>query len=180
MIWLIWTLGRRVARFRRSEEGSATVEFVLVFPLLITVIFSMVEAGWLTTRQMMLERGLDIAVRDLRLGRAAGMTHAGLKDEVCEHAKILINCRRDLILEVVEMDLSSAYPRNAANCIDRTGRLAPKISFNAADRGDIMFVRACMIIDPIMPGLGLGLMLPKDDSGGFQLTTYTAFMNEPA
>ena len=167
-------------RFRRDEDGNATVEFVLVFPFFIMLIFSMVEAGWLTTRQMMLERGLDVAVRDLRLGRSTGLSHSGLKDTVCEHARVLLNCRRDLILEVVEMDLASAYPQNAPNCIDRTGAIAPKISFNAAGRDRIMFVRACMIIDPIMPGLGLGLMLPKDASGGFQMVSYTAFMNEPA
>jgi len=173
-------LKKLLARFWAREDGNATVEFVLVFPLLITIIFSMVEAGWLTTRQMMLERGLDIAARDLRLGRAPGLSHDGLKDLVCDHARVLMNCRRDLILEVVEMDVNAAYPQNQPNCIDRTGRIAPKITFDAGGRGDIMFVRACMIIDPIMPGLGLGLMLPKDDSGGFQMSTFTAFMNEPS
>ena len=43
-----------------------------------------------------------------------------------------------------------------------------------------MFVRACMITDPIFPGLGINLGLRKDKSGSYQLVTYTAFMNEPA
>ncbi len=43
-----------------------------------------------------------------------------------------------------------------------------------------MFVRACMIVDPIFPGLGITLGLQRDNSGGLQMVTYTAFMNEPA
>jgi hypothetical protein len=108
------------------------------------------------------------------------MTHDSLKQRVCANTAILMNCERDLILEVVEYDASSAYPQNQANCIDRTGEIDPTITFNPGGRSRIMFVRACMIVDPMIPGLGITLGLQRDSSGGFQMVAYSAFMNEPA
>ena len=55
----------------------------------------------------------------------------------------------------------------------------PVVTFNPGSRSEIMFMRACVVIDPLMPGMGLGLHLPKDTSGGFALVSYSAFVNEP-
>lgn len=171
---------RALRAFRKDREGAATVEFVIIFPFLITIVLSLFEAGWLMTRYMMLDRGVDLAVRDLRLGKDPGISHDELKDEVCGYAKIFKGCTTDLVLEVVPMDVNSAYPQNQPNCFDRTGELEPVIDFTPGLRGEIMFIRACVVIDPIFPGLGLGLQLPKDSSGGFQMVSYAAFMNEPS
>lgn len=172
-------LRKRLLAAFRDEAGNATVNFVIIFPFFIALVFSVFEAGWLMTRAMMLERGVDIAARAVRLGLDPTLTHEDLKDVVCEHSMILMNCDRDLVLELVEMDLDKDYPQNDPNCTDRTGAIEPVISFTPGGRERIMFIRACMVIDPIMPGMGLGLTLPKDSSGGFQLVSYAAFMNEP-
>ena len=173
------SLSKYIQRFRNDEEGVSTINFLILFPFLFLMFLAIFEAGWLATRWMMLERGLDIAAREVRVGNASALSHDARKKSVCEYSSILINCERDMILEVVAMDLNEAYPQNQANCRDRTGRIDPTISVSAGGRNEIMFVRACMIVDPFAPGGGLGLMLPKDDSGGFQMVSYTAFMNEP-
>ncbi len=166
--------------FIEDQSGNATIEFVMVFPVLMFFVMMVFETGFIATRSVLLERGLDIAARDLRLGTDPTIDHEKLKKLVCENSTILLNCERDLVLEVVEFDINSAYPQNQANCIDRTEEIEPTITFNPGGRNRIMFVRACMIIDPIFPGLGISLGLRKDNSGGYQLVTYTAFMNEPA
>ena len=171
---------QKLRRYKDEDEGSATVEFVLVFSFLIVFVFAFFELGWLMSRQMMLDRGIDIAMRDVRLGRPNAALHDTLRDKICEHSKILKNCRNDLVVELVRMDISSSYPRNEPNCRDRTDYgINPVISYTPGGREEIMFVRACMIIDPIFPGMGIGLQLPKDTSGGFQMVSYSAFMNEP-
>lgn len=169
----------RFRRFRKDEEGVSTANFVVLFSLMISVFFGFFEAGWLMTRWVMLDRGVDAAVREVRLGYSSGMTHDQLRGVVCEHSDILRNCTRDLILEVVPMNIASSYPQNQANCTDRTGAINPVISFDPGAADEVMFIRACMVIDPIFPGLEIGLMLPKDSSGGFQMVSYTAFLNEP-
>jgi len=167
--------------FRKDNEGSATVEFVVVFSFLIMLVFSFFEIGWLMTRQMMLDRGLDVAIRDVRLGRPGAATHDQLRATICEYAAVLQDCERDLVIEQVEMDTTSAYPRNQPNCRDRVDlSVDPVITYTPGGRETIMFVRACMVIDPIFPGMGIGLQLPKDASGGYQMVSYSAFMNEPA
>ena len=166
-------------RFANDENGSTTTEFVIVFPLIMWFVMTIFETGFIATRMVMLEHGMDMASREIRLGSLAVSTHEGLRQTICDHSQILINCDRDLIVEVVEMDLNSAYPQNQPNCIDRTGDIAPTISFTPGERSKIMFVRACMIIDPLLPGHGITLGLPRDNTGGFQLVAYTAFMNEP-
>jgi len=170
----------KIGSFLDDQSGNATMEFVIVFPMLMWFVMTIFETGFIATRSVLLERGLDVAARDLRLGTDPTIDHEKLKNAVCENSNILVNCKRDLILEVVELDVNSAYPQNQANCIDRTEEIEPTITFNPGGRNRIMFVRACMIIDPIFPGLGITLGLPTDSSGGFQLVTFTAFMNEPA
>jgi hypothetical protein len=169
----------KIQGFIDDQGGNGTMEFVVVFPVLMWFVLTIFETGFIATRVVMLERGLDMASRDLRLGIGTP-DHDSLKQKVCENTAILVNCERDLILEVVELDINSAYPQNQANCIDRTEEIAPTITFNPGGRNRIMFVRACMIIDPIFPGLGISLGLQRDKSGGFQMVAYTAFMNEPA
>ena len=170
----------KISSLITDQKGTATIEFVIIFPVLMWFVMMVFETGFITTRIVLLERGLDIATRDLRLGTDPSIDHESLKQAVCDNSAILVNCERDLILEVVELDINSAYPQNQANCIDRTEEIDPTITFNAGGRNRIMFVRACMIIDPIFPGLGITLGLPKDKTGGFQLIAFTAFMNEPA
>jgi hypothetical protein len=165
--------------FRKNEDGSSSIEFIIVFPVIMWFVLTTFEMGLIATRMVMLEHGLDMAARDIRLGSPDVATHDGLKRRVCEHAQVLNNCERDLILEVVQMDLNSSYPQNEPNCIDRTGEIEPTISFTPGGRSRIMFVRACVIIDPLFPSHNITLGLPRDSTGGLQLVAFTAFMNEP-
>ena len=42
-----------------------------------------------------------------------------------------------------------------------------------------MFVRACFVVSPLTPGLGLGLALPKDETGALRIIAKSGFVNEP-
>lgn len=165
-------------RFATDAHGGASLEFVLVLPLLFVVMTAYFEVGWHTLRAAMLERGLALAARDIRLG-VGPLTHEAVKAKVCEHAVVLADCERDLLLELDELDLAPGADKTP-NCIDRTGRIEPKIEFDPGGRNRVMHIRACMIVDPLLPGIGVGLGLALDASGGYQLLADTAFMNEPA
>ncbi|MEM6354501.1 MAG: TadE/TadG family type IV pilus assembly protein [Pseudomonadota bacterium] len=173
-------LRRSLRRFIGDDDGSSSVEFVIVFPLLFFVIAAIFEVGVLATRGVMLERALDVAARDLRLGNDPFVSHDTFKTTVCGNAPLLFNCENDLVIELRELNLADAYPQNQSNCRDSTGAVDPTITFSAGGRNRIMFIRACLIVRPIFPGIGVGLKMPKDSGGGHQIVTYTAFMNEPA
>ncbi|MFQ5622880.1 MAG: TadE/TadG family type IV pilus assembly protein [Paracoccaceae bacterium] len=173
------SLLRRLAGFRDDNSGAATVEFVIIAPIFLGVVLSVFESGWLTTQSMMLERGLDKTVRDLRLNDNASFTHDELKASVCGYSKILRDCEANLLLELVSIDNGLPFPAPSANCVDRTGTVDPVVHYVPGAESAIMFIRACVIIDPIFPGIGLGLQLSKDASGGFAMVAYSAFVNEP-
>lgn len=167
-------------RFRRDKNGAASVEFVIIAPVYLGIMFSMFEAGWLMTQSMMLERALDVTVRDLRLGLQADTSHQNFKNLICDKASIIRDCEENVLLELVPITTSADVPTQTI-CRDRTAGVGvdPVVTFNPGARSEIMFMRACVVIDPLMPGMGLGLHLPKDTSGGFALVSYSAFVNEP-
>lgn len=170
---------RQLNRFAADCSGSATVEFVIIAPLLFMIVFSVFESGWLMTKYMMLDRGLDLAVRDVRLGIAANPTHDEIRDKVCDYAAIIKDCREALVLEMTALDSVADIPTTSATCVDRTVNTLPVTGFNAGARSQIIYVRACAIVDPLFPGMGLGLQLTKDASGGFALLSNAVFVNEP-
>lgn len=167
-------------RYLSNEDGSATIEFTIIFPLIMFLFMGIAEVGFMTARSVLLERGLDMAARNLRLGVEATPTHDSVRKDVCRYAAMLVNCDTDLFLQFEALNINSPYPRNAATCRDRsTDEISPSNTFKPGQRSEIMFIRACMVVDPLFPGLGYGLDLPKDSTGGYQLVSYTAFKNEP-
>ncbi len=169
----------RLSGLRDDCAGNATIEFVILFPFLMYMILSIAEAGALMARSVMLDRGVELAMRDLRLGRSPGITHEQLKAKICDGAFLLGDCLRSVQLELLPLPRADSFLTTAASCVDRTGRIEPVITFDPGARDEIMLVRACVVVDPIFPGIGLGAMLPVDPSGGFRLMASSAFMNEP-
>jgi len=172
----------RFKQFLKDDTATASVEFVMIAPLYLASVFSVFEAGWLMTKNMMLERGLDQTVRDIRLGKAGLTQHAEFVSAICDYARILRDCEDNMILEVTPINNSTDIPSGAADCRDRSTPPPPPGThkFNLGNRTDVMYVRACVIVDPLLPGLGLGLHLPKNDRGDFEMIAYSAFVNEPA
>ncbi len=171
---------RQAARSLLGDcAGNATIEFVLIAPALFYLVFTIGELGVIMTRSAMLDRGMSVAVRDLRLGLTPGVTHDQIKDRICEAAFLLGSCDEVLMLELVPLPDAASYPPGQVACVDRSSEITPVTTFNPGARSEIMLVRACLVADPLFPGVGLGAMLPKDASGGYAILAQSAFMNEP-
>ena len=167
-------------RFARDEDASATVEFVILVPAVMWIVFSVIEAGWMMTQQTMLNRGLSLAMRDLRLGRSASPTSTTVKQDICNYAGILKDCMNTITLELIPFE--SYVPGANAVCVDRSSEIEPTVTYNPGSHlnQDIIVARVCFVVDPLIPGAGLGAALPKDPTGAFHLVSYSAFVNEPA
>lgn len=165
----------------RDEAGSTTVEFVILFPVLIALVLAMFEAGWLMTRYMMLDRGVDMVIRDLKLGRVAA-THVDLKSRICDYAEVIVGCEDEMLLEIVlweDVEADAAYPHGQAQCHDRSAAVAPTSSIAEVAPDRIVFLRACMLIDPMFRGIGVGFWLPNDPSGAHRMVSFGVFRTEP-
>lgn len=195
------SLRHRFAAFLAQERGNATIEFTVLILPLIFIIFTIAELGVFMTRSVMISRGTDLAIRDVRLGTLpVGGTFDpdgdggqepvqddGLpfKQRVCDGAFLITDCVTQLQVEVTELSDVSLFDSATVQCVDEPAKttITPvsAASFDPGDPSEIMFVRVCLVVNPLFPGVGLGAQLATDAlSGGYAIVAETAFMNEPS
>ncbi len=167
-------------RFRKEEDGSPSVEFVLMFMPIMLLVVSAFELGLLMTRHVMLERGLDMAIREVRLNTGSDLDETELKQMICNGTAIIPNCTTQLRLEMRPIDLRnwSNIP-NDASCTDVADPFKPSRNFSNGSANQMMIVRACGVFTPMLPNLGLGYLLAKGDHGHYRLVSMSAFVMEP-
>ena len=181
MIKMFKSTKQRLGKFARREDGTATLEIVLVLPFFMMLFMSAYEGGMISMRHMMMERGLDLAVRDVRIGKVPDPSHADLKVLICDYASIIPDCASQLQLEMIAMDLRSWS--NALNgpikCIDRALLVQPAVAFTHGDNNELMVLQVCTLFDPVVPTSGLGKFIPKKSGGAYALVASSAFVMEP-
>jgi TadE-like protein len=124
----------RCARFARSEEGSgAVIEFVIMLPFLMFIFMASAEAGLYTARQILLDRAVDLTMRDLGLGNIANPTHDVIKDNICDNVPAIPDCHANIRVELLPIStVVWDLPTNSSTCIDRGAAVQPALSFNPA------------------------------------------------
>ena len=172
---------RRLSRrFRRREDGTASIEFVILFMPFMLLLSSTYEIGMANVRHVMLERGTDLAVRQIRLNTGAPPSKEDIRRMVCNGAGIIPDCLNVLEIELQSVDKATwAMPPREASCIDRDEAIQPVVKYENGLQNEMMMIRFCAVIDPLFPSFGLGYTMPKDASGGYRLVSMTAFVNEP-
>lgn len=167
-------------RLRRDERGTASVEFVIVFPFFLGVLVSSVELSMITVRETMLERALDLTVREIRLETGTAPQHDEIKKAICERAPIIADCEDNLRLEMVQINPRSwADPEASFDCTDQSEDVQPVRNFVNGQENQLMLLRACAKFAPIFPGAGIGKELDKDGAGMAAITAVSAFVQEP-
>ena len=164
-------------RFRSDEGGYSTVEFVIVASTFLTGFFWIFETGLVLTKKIMLERAVDITVRELRLYSSPDHTHDYIKDKICEYALVLDDCSTNLLLELEVLDLNTGFSNSIA-CVDKEEDITPVTTWEVGQENEVIYMRACIIIYPILP-TGLSMFLGTETSG-LPLYSDTAFVNEPS
>lgn len=172
---------KRLTSFFRRNDGSTALEFVILFPAFMIVLLSSVESGIMMVRNVLLERGVDMAVRELRLGTSIPADEEELIDRVCAHAAFIRKCDEVIRLELVRIDTATFnMPTASATCKQLDELTQPAVAYNPGVDHDLMLLRACAVFNPYFPTTGLGLRMPKDGTGHYSLTAASAFVVEPA
>lgn len=180
------TLRDRLHLFARKDDGTATFEIMLVLPAFFILFLSAYEGGMVSMRHVMLERGVDMAVRDVRIGRMKEPTHTQLKLAICEYAGIIPQCIDNLQLEMVRMDIRSWSTAldGPIRCVDRALTVQPAVQFTNGGNNELMVLQVCSLFDPVSQTSGwgqyaLGAKIPKKSQGGYALVASSAFVMEP-
>lgn len=167
--------------FRRDEDGNATIEFALYFTVFFVILSAGVELAYLNLRHAMLERGVDLVTRDIRLSTGHTPTYDEVRQRICDNAVILTDCSSSLRLEMIQVDprgFTAADP-GSVDCQNSVEEPHPVRNFVHGQDNEIMLIRACLKFKPIMPSTSLGKALNKDSDGFSQLVVTSAFVQEP-
>lgn len=172
----------RIREFWKDESATATLEFVIVFPLLMIVFIAAFETALILTRQIMLERTLDMTTRVLRLAQGVITDADTVRDTMCANTNLLPNCDTLLTIDLIVID-DTLYemPSNAQICADRGSGIviAPANNEDFGGDNEFLLIRTCLIVERILPFSGFGLNLTRDDNGDMYMMASTIFVNEP-
>lgn len=161
------------------EDGSSTIEFVILFPLIMFIFLSSFEISIYLTRLVLLDRAVDINVRLLRLGAVEDMTQAQLQQQICDDALIFTNCPTSVMVELRKVDTTTwNMPNPNATCMNRSEEIDPP-EFATAGRNDLMVVRACAVLDPFFNTTPWVMRMPVQPGGGYAVIATSTFVNEP-
>lgn len=178
-------LRKRLRRFRRREDGTATIEFVFWFPFFLYVTYSGMDMGLLSFHHADLERALDTTIREVRLNRLPEgedeWTHDLLKEMICDRA-IIDNCSAHLALEMKSIDPRVGNQLNdIPYCVDTpaTIRDPDQVDFDRGTSNELMIIRACLEVTPAWGFSMMGELAQPAADGQWQLHATTVFVHEP-
>lgn len=171
-----------VFRLRRREDGSATIEFCIWFPLFILMFGSAFEASLITMRQVMMVGAVDRTVRELQLGNLGNPSPTELKRTICDLTRVIPDCMSSLSIEMERVSTANfAFRTGAVQCVDRDEETEPALNYATGGSNDLMLLTVCAAVRPLMPTSGLGLKLPKINGGSYYgVTAFSAYVVEPA
>ncbi|MGL6209583.1 MAG: TadE/TadG family type IV pilus assembly protein [Paracoccaceae bacterium] len=176
---------RMLSRFRR-EDGSATMEFVIVIPVLLTIFMASFESGMVMVRSILLEQSVDMTMREVRLGRFAAVSADSnkladeLKTKICDRTIVFTGCKESIMIEMTRISTSTwAMPAPPITCVDREIDAQPVLSLQIGQQNDVIIVRVCILQELLFPTTGIGLKMDAYPGGEVGLVAETVFVAEP-
>ena len=173
----------RLKRFFTRCDGSASVEFVILFPLFISIMLMSVESGIYMARQVLLDRSVDIAVRDLRLGTDDPPSFYEFKDQICANSMLIADCDDVIQIELRPVDLTTwTGVTGDPLCRDVTQNIDPydPEKYQSGAENELMMVQVCALYRPMFPTTYLGLGLQFVTGGYYAIVVKSGFVNEPS
>lgn len=173
-------LARLLPAYLRREDGTASMEFVLVVPVILLIFMASFESGLLMTREILLEQSVDMTMRELRLGHYANVTNTLLKNEICARTIIFPNCQSSIKIQLDRVSTTTwSFPATPTTCINRATPAEPVTTLKYGEPNDLMLIRVCVTLPALFPGTGMALKLSVDSAGDYALVTRSAFVVEP-
>jgi Flp pilus assembly protein TadG len=169
-------------RFRRNKKGSAAVEFALVAPMFIAVLFAIIEMALVFFASQILETVTQDTSRLIMTGQAqnANFTQAQFKNAVCAKLVTMFDCVNGVSIDVQNypqfstVDISDPIVNDPT---DGKKNFVPPNNYLPGGPGDIVVVRLFYKWPLFVTGLGFNVANIRDNKR--LLTATAAFQNEP-
>jgi Flp pilus assembly protein TadG len=167
-------------RFRRNRRGSAAVEFALVAPVFLALLFAIIETAIVFFANQVLETITQDSARIVQTGQAQAAKYLKedfKKEVVCTRplANLLFDCMSGVSIDVQSYSAFSSVV--ITDPIDAARNFTNNMQYNPGNAGDIVVVRVFYQWPLFVTGLGYNI---SNLSGSKRLLTATAaFRNEP-
>src|SRR5690606_16072104 len=163
-------------RFRRSQSGSAAVEFGLLAIPFFALLFALIETSVIYFSTANLDSVVADAGRLIRTGQAqsGGMTESQFKDLICDQMVLISDCKSNLHVDVRKYsNFGNVQP---PSLVDKDGKLITNTVFRPGSAGEIVLVRAYFSWGVMTPSF---IGLSNLEGGGRLIAASAAFRNEP-
>ena len=166
------------ARLKRDQNGATAIEFAMIGPILIVIIFSLLELSWLIIKMLLLDNAVEVAAKQIYIGNVPD--RAAFESLICDNLPLFNNCSELVNIEAVEIAGFGDIPSSEPECRDSgEDSFTPTATYTTGTSSAIVFLRVCVTAPLFTPGLGFGTALPKQPDGSFAIVSSTVFMNEP-
>lgn len=163
-------LGRR---FRRSETGAATIDFLLILPVIFGMMCLAVETGVATTQAALLDRALDRTARSLRYGELADRSLAGIRANICANMAGMADCATKLKVQVVAIPRAMTNLPGSPTCADQGSAPRPATSLIAQNQNSFALLRVCIPVTVLGTDLARTPGTGTESAGTFDISSET-------
>jgi hypothetical protein len=174
-------------RFLKDDSGTATIEFLFVFPLVFMVFTASFESSMYMARYVMLDRGVFDVIRQVSLGNFRNLSHQTLKERICESGLMVgsktecMNRMRVWMQPINTGNFAMVAPPNT--CVDQASVVnveePPANEFAYGNNNDIMLLRICLKEWPMFPTSAVSVKMPTQPDGSVAMIVTAVFVNEP-
>jgi Flp pilus assembly protein TadG len=172
-------------RFLKDRRGAAAVEFAIVAPVFLALMFSTFEVGWFYFANSVTDAATTAAARLVRTGQVQNWTGSDaekfqrLYDVICNVVGAFGPCNTHLTVEVNTFPSFSALAADtsAATCANDTPADIAALAFTPGAELQIARVRVCLLYTTVNPAIGLKLAEPGTSTR--RIVSAAVFRNEP-
>jgi Flp pilus assembly protein TadG len=183
--------GLRRPSFGKDQKGSTAVEFAMVAPLFLGLLFSIFEAGYFYYQQAVIEDVVARAARDIRVGNAPTASYTDTtpgncqtgKDcfyqSVCQPLSWFGNCADNLAVDVKTFTSFTALndDLSTTSCPSDTTYDYDNLNYEPGDELAIVRIRSCYLIRTFNPALGM--KLTRTEGNRRAVVAVSIVRNEP-
>ncbi len=177
---------RILKRIRRETKGAAAIEFAIIAPVFLMLLWSIFETGMVFFASQTLTHALQTTARDIRTGQAQSeqMSQSEYRTAVCDQVSFILSCDADKLYIDVRAFSSFAGvafppPLDAEDNFDNVNMNHFEIgeSGNISNGSSIVLVRGFYVWQLFTPVFG---QFFANMSGNKRLLSASvAFKNEP-
>jgi len=178
MLRLAKYLRRDISRFGAARDGATAVEFALVAPAFLAMLFAIIQVTLFLFAQQMVQNAAVQAGRMFLTGSAqsSALTQSQFATAVCPMVQALLTCSK-LQINVANYSSFSGASTAAPPLYNSSGQLQTTGSYSYGTQGTIMVVQ--LVYPWPTFGIPLGAVLPNTGYGTVELMGVTAFRVEP-